>query len=440
MNLDGIIHSRKNFGEIDDADVAEFLRGKNFKSEYLNLEFKSVFPPKGSQRYDIREFCKYIVGLSNEEGGLVIYGVSDDIKDEDAQFPDYVVGLTQHPTLEDLSQWVKERVHPLIASPSIRLFHVQGRKIAIIKVPAGVNKPYCYYDPSTKSISHFKKTAGGIAELTPDEVREFYRTSMIEQASNILRALELQEGAEGTRGEMQEQRLKTHQSMTKPKLENVKDYGFLGIYCIPIQPVDLTTDRLNNFMMEHKFEFSEVMRYSRSVEQFQSGISVGYFPRSIRQDVKSTVRITLYKDGLIAFDGQADHLMDKDRNLNPYWLAYEIQRHLQLSRAALDDFNLESLRVIVELDNVEDFSMNLHVGYLDGGYTAQYTGAHHPIEKDVNLSDIHEYDGEKRNIVMSVVKEITDEVCRIFGFSKTLHGVWDEQGKLGYVKNLENQR
>lgn len=81
-----------------------------------------------------------------------------------------------------------------------------------------------------------------------------------------------------------------------------------------------------------------------------------------------------------------------------------------------------------------------HTGHLDETYVSQYTGAHHPIEKDVNLLDIHKYDGEKRNTVMPVVKEIMDEVCRIFGFSKTLIGVWDEQGKLGYVKNLENQR
>ena len=440
MNLDGIIHARKNFGEIDDTDVAAFLRRKDFKSEYLNLEFKSIFPQKGGQRYDIREFCKYIVGLSNEEGGIVIYGVSDDIKNEDTQFPDYVIGLTRHPTLEDLSQWVKERVHPLIASPSIRFFDVQGRKIAIIKVPAGVNKPYCYYEPSTKSLSHFKKTAGGIAELTPEEVRESYRTHMIEQASIILRASELQEGVGVTRRERKEHRLKPHQSMVKPKLENAKDYGFVGIYCLPLQRVDLTTERLNTFMLQHKFEFSEIMRYYDNVEQFQNGVSVGYFPRSIRQDIRSTARITLYRDGLIAFDAQADHLMDKDRNLNPYWLAYEIQRHLQLSRAALEDFNLESVRVIVELDNIEDFSMSLHAGYLDDGYVSQYTGVHHPIENDVNLLDIHEYDGEKRNIVMPVVKEIIHEVCRIFGFSKTLHGVWDKQGKLGYVKGLEGRR
>lgn len=440
MNLDGIIHAKKNFGELDDVDVGVFLRNRSFRSEHLNLEFKRAFPQKGNQRYDIREICKYIVGLSNEEGGLVIYGVSDSIKSPSTQFPDYVVGLTQHPSLEDLSQWVKERVHPLIASPSVRFFNVQGRKIAIVKIPSGVNKPYCYYDPSTKSISHFKKTAGGIAELTPDEVREFYRTHIIEQADKVLRASELQEGVGSSMVRIKERKLEAHRSMIKTKLENRKDFGFLGIYCLPMQPVDIPVERLMNFMTEHRRDFSEIMRYYPSLEPLQNGVSVGYFPRAIRQDIKSTARITLYKDGLIAFDSQADHLMDKDKNLHPYWLAYEIQRHLQLSKAVLEDFGAESIHLILELDNIEDFSMNFGWKFFLSEFTSRYTGGHQPIERDVNLSEVHEYDGDKRNIVIPIVKEIMDEICRIFGFSKTLAGVWDDGGKLSYVKGLENQR
>ena len=63
-------------------------------------------------RYDIKEICKYIAGYSNEEGGVVIYGVADSIKDSAAPFGDYIVGLSQSPSIEDLSQWVTERVTP----------------------------------------------------------------------------------------------------------------------------------------------------------------------------------------------------------------------------------------------------------------------------------------------------------------------------------------
>ena len=87
MDLDRILHDKKNFAELDDADIEAFLSSRAFGSEHLNLEFKSQFPQKSNHRYDVRDFCKYIVGFSNEEGGLIIYGVSDDIKSSAVMFP-----------------------------------------------------------------------------------------------------------------------------------------------------------------------------------------------------------------------------------------------------------------------------------------------------------------------------------------------------------------
>jgi len=188
MDLDRILHEKKNFAELGDADLEEFLRERRFGTEYLNLEFKSGFPRIENQKFDIRKICKYIVGFSNEEGGLVIYGVADSIKEPSASFPTYIAGFDRHPSLEDLSQWAKDRIHPLIDSPSIRFFTVIGKKLAVLKVPSGANKPYCYLDPKTKSLTYFKKTSGGIEELMPDQVSAFYRAQMIKQANDILRA------------------------------------------------------------------------------------------------------------------------------------------------------------------------------------------------------------------------------------------------------------
>jgi len=59
----------------------------------------------------------------------------------------------------------------------------------------------------------------------------------------------------------------------------------------------------------------------------------------------------------------------------------------------------------------------------------------------VALSEIHDHDKGKRNIVMNVVRDIVDEVYRIFGFSKAgTPPLWNEQGYLLYVKGLENVR
>ena len=182
------------------------------------------------------------------------------------------------------------------------------------------------------------------------------------------------------------------------------------------------------------------MRYFPDVEVFQSGVSVGYFPRAIRKDIKSTARISLYGNGLMAFDSQADHLMDKDRNLNPLWLSYEIQRHLQLTKALLGDFEVQTIRVLFVLENIEDFSMRLYSRLPFSDLVSKYSGTHEPISKEVELSEIHDFDGKKRNIAMDVVKEMIDEVSRIFGLSRAFPGLWDDSGKLKYVEGLENVR
>src|SRR6266404_9564004 len=95
MDLDKILHGQKNFGEMDDADIEQFLKARAFGAEHLNLEFKSQFPQKSGGKFDVREICKYIVGFTNEEGGIVIYGVSDDIKMPAVTFPTYAQGLAK---------------------------------------------------------------------------------------------------------------------------------------------------------------------------------------------------------------------------------------------------------------------------------------------------------------------------------------------------------
>jgi len=71
MDVDRLIHVSKHFAELEDADIGVFLRERKFRSEHLNIEFKSAFPQKPGGKYEIKKVCKYVVGFSNEEGGLV---------------------------------------------------------------------------------------------------------------------------------------------------------------------------------------------------------------------------------------------------------------------------------------------------------------------------------------------------------------------------------
>jgi Putative DNA-binding domain len=433
MDLDKVLHGQKNFGEMEDADIEQFLKARTFGAEHLNLEFKSQFPQRSSGKFDLREICKYIAGFSNEEGGIVIYGVSDDIKTTAATFPTYVQGLTKHPSTEDLSQWVRERIHPLVSSPAIRFFHVCDKRIAVLKIPPGVNKPYCYCEEWGRAVTYFKKTAGGITELSPDEIREFHRTHIIDQARRVLRSLE----RESKRGSaLEPTSFQNHKSFILPKLENVTDYGLVRFCAWPSVAVDIPVDRLREFMEYHRYRFSETLRYSPNVDFFQNGVSVGYFPRSIRKDVKSTSRTTLYRDGMIAFDAQVDSFMEGTRALHTGWLCYELQRHLQLAKALLKDHGVSEIHVVSDFAYVEEFGIAMDLRWSEGHYTP-----HEAILREVELSAIYDHDGDKRNVVINVVRDIIDEVYRIFGFSGVgSPRLWDENGYLIYVRGLENQR
>ena len=307
-----------------------------------------------------------------------------------------------------------------------------------MKVPAGVNKPYCYYDPSSKAVVFFKKTSGGIVELTPDEIREFHRTQMLDQAIRLLQAAESEGAIPAAATNQAVKRLERHKEAVGAKLENLTDFGLVGIYCLPTTPVEIPVDKLSQFLESHRFHFSELMRHFPEIEVFQNGVSVGFFPRAIRQDIKSTARFTLCGDGLVAFDSLADTFMDGDKDLNPFWLSYEIQRQMQLAKVLLVNFDVQRIRVIVDLGNIQDFSMTVESTFRRT--SSKYVGPHEPISREVNLSEIHDFDGDKRNVAMPVVQDIMDEASRTFGFSKAWAGLWDPAGKLAYVKGLENQR
>jgi hypothetical protein len=438
MDLDRLIHETKHFAELADCDVGRFLQERKFRTEHLNIEFKHAFPQKPGGRYEIKKICKYVVGFSNEDGGLVVYGVADLIKDPSVSCDKYISGLTNHPSVEDLSLWVKDTVHPLVASPAVRFFEVMDRKVAIFKIPAGVNKPYAYCDPGGRSLTYFKKTAGGIVELSPDEVKEFYRTQIIEQAHTTLRATGSRAfpalRAATSESDVASKRAKDAVS----RLEDPKDYGLVEIYCAPVGDVAIAVSELENFVRLHQLHFSESMRYFREVEVRQDGVSVAYFPSAIRKDAKSTVRISLYRDGATSFNALADTFLRGDRELHSGWLSYELQRHLQLSKALLADRTTQ-IYLTLNLGYIAAFRLGIMADRL-GMQHASYTGSHEPITRRVALADIYDYDGNNRNTAMPVVQDIMKEVGSIFGLSQAPINLWDGNGYLTFIKGVEGQR
>src|SRR5258706_8570273 len=96
-------------------------------------------------------------------------------------------------------------------------------------------------------------------ELRPDDVRELYRSAIIEQSERILRASALQSGQSPPSSP--DATVTKHKAFVIPKLENVADFGHVGIYCLPYDSVTISVADLEKFVADHRFRFSEVMRF-----------------------------------------------------------------------------------------------------------------------------------------------------------------------------------
>jgi serine/threonine protein kinase len=236
-------------------------------------------------------------------------------------------------------------------------------------------------------------------------------------------------------------RVKKHKDLVIPRLESVIEHGHAGIYCIPRETVNTSIEVLQRFATDHRLAFSEAMR-NHFPEPLQNGISLANIGRGNSKDTRSTERITLYRDGFVAFDGLLDKDLDEPNTLHPYWLSYQILRHMQLAKALLLPLKAVAVTMITELNHIEQYRMifaRAEFGSSARSYSP-YGGPHEPIVRTLQLEDIPDHDGPGRNTVTATISDVMDEVSRIFSLPETPEGVWEVDGKLAYVKGYENRR
>ncbi len=97
------------------------------QGEGQSVEFEKIIPSED-------DIARELVAFSNADGGKIVYGIDDKNK--------HLVGVEADGKFED---WVKEigkkHITPPVA-PSIEIFEKNDKKIAIINVPEGLDKPY----------------------------------------------------------------------------------------------------------------------------------------------------------------------------------------------------------------------------------------------------------------------------------------------------------
>ncbi|MBU1487861.1 putative DNA binding domain-containing protein [bacterium] len=135
-------------------ELEEFIRN----GEGSGVEFKldEVRP---------EAIAKTVVAMANRQGGFIFLGVDDrgEIK-----------GLTK----KEPEEWVMEICRRLVSPSLIPAYYeipVKGLKVGVIKVPLGIDKPYCVQKKDRKT--YYVRAGSTNREATREELRRLYQAS-----------------------------------------------------------------------------------------------------------------------------------------------------------------------------------------------------------------------------------------------------------------------
>lgn len=141
-------------------EVLELIeRISNGEDSYT--QFKSEIKNKDSLALEL-------IAFSNAEGGILIIGVDDKTNE--------IVGISDN-DIRHLNQLlgnvIRDNIEPLIY-PLIEIKKVHDKKVVIIKVSKGNNKPYC-----NKNGLYYTKAGSDKRQISPEELRRLFAESKV---------------------------------------------------------------------------------------------------------------------------------------------------------------------------------------------------------------------------------------------------------------------
>ncbi len=112
-----------------------------------------------------KELAKEFVAFSNSEGGVIIFGVSDN---------GIIKGL-ENRTIELIGQLVgnvaNENVKPPI-HPNTQNISIEGKKLIVVNISQGINKPY-----ATSSGDYYIKSSSDKKKISQEQLRRLFAES-----------------------------------------------------------------------------------------------------------------------------------------------------------------------------------------------------------------------------------------------------------------------
>jgi len=229
-----------------------------------------------------------------------------------------------------------------------------------------------------------------------------------------------------------DERIKRHEKLVSNLLQDRDSRGYYAMYSIIHPRIQIPIKQIRDTFLNIGRTYTESLTYADAPITHPDGYSRIYKCRDEKRNLVNSQITTCYFDGLIVTDGYIDLFCEGNDGLNPNWLFYRIQRHLQLSGEILagltDDFGF-----ILSFQHLEKFKWEIFRSHRVDA-RLPYSGYYHDIIHYINMSDIHGRD--KWNIKMDIVEKIMIDVARIFGMDTLPQEYWNDKGELDYSHGI----
>ena len=222
-------------------------------------------------------------------------------------------------------------------------------------------------------------------------------------------------------------RFQRHMKLVQRYLSQINEYGYFAIHSFTVPTVNLPDKRLRETFLDTGRVYSEAISHAEPAETHPDGYTFPYRIKTKLGQIASQLA-TCYFDGYIVTDGYIDIFGEDDDGFNPYWFAYKIQRHLELTKEVFDDL-ADNIICVIVFSNIEKFKWEIfkfHRIY----EKKPYAGYHDDIIFPVDLKKVH---GRSNwNIKMDIVEVAMNKIARIFGMDGIPQPYWNNEGELDY--------
>ena len=229
--------------------------------------------------------------------------------------------------------------------------------------------------------------------------------------------------------------LMRHQSLSMKLLPLRESHGYYALHTIPAGQTEVPVSRLSETFLDRSKNYSETLLYSATNDAHQDGFTRRYevsLPDASRTTADA---VTCFFDGHIVTEGYLDSFLEGSTVFHPSWFAYEVQRHLQLSKEVLDGL-VQNIALLIRFEHIERFGWAIYrANQIERN--APYAGYHSDVRIEVALSDIAGRD--KWNVVMPAVEQSLAIVARIFGMDRLPQAYWNEAGELDFVQGISGR-